>query len=530
MKSELFVLPAVLCLAIPALSGCGGVDGSAGGEDGVIVIGTTDRFAVSKDFSSPVDPATGYDGASWTIFNNTFQMLLSYSRGSTRPQPDAAKTCGFSDAKSRVYRCTLRDGLTFSNGDALTARDVKFSVDRLLKIKSDFGPHSLLANVDIVETPDDKTVVFHLKGSDATFPFKLATPAAAIVDSKVYEPSKPHDGFDIVGSGPYKLDSWTKEKAVFSANTGYKGTFKRNNDKVELRFFADAEKLKQALADGDVDVVTRTLTPEQITEIRKGSVPGVELTGTIGAATRYLFFNVEDPSVKSPAVREAIARVVDRGALIRDVLSRTADPLFGVVGTGIPGHSNAYFNRYNNDDHEKAARTLADAGIRTPVKLSFTYPTDRPSSPNKAEAEHLAKQLNDSGLFDVDLHGVPWDTFQPGVASGKWAMYSLGWLPDFPDADNYIAPFFAEGFLDLNYKDDQIKPRLLPRTRESADRRAAEKTFLRMQEILAEDLPVIPLYQEKQYVAAREGVTGTEWALNFSSSTLFWELARGASR
>ncbi|MEU4095242.1 ABC transporter substrate-binding protein [Streptomyces sp. NPDC026673] len=527
MNRKLLVLPALLGLAAPVLAGCG--DSTGGGGGGAIVIGTTDHIEASKDQPSPLDPATSYDSASWNFFNNTFQMLLGYPRSSTTPQPDAAQSCGFSDTKSETYRCTLRDGLKFSNGHALTAEDVKYSIDRLLKIKSDFGPVSLLSNVDAVEAPDDKQVVFHLKSPDATFPFKLATPAAAIVDSEVYESSQGHPGLEIVGSGPYKVDSWDKDKAVFSANPNYKGLMKRNNEKVEVRFFQDSGVMKKALADGDVDVVTRTFSPEQINEIDQGKVPNVKSTEAAGGGVRYLFFNINDSSVKSGAVREAIARVVDRDALTRDVLGRTASPLFGAVPTGITGHSNAFFNKYGEPDREKAAQVLADAGISTPVKLTFAYPTNRPATPNKAEAEDLSKQLNNTGLFDVTLKSMKWDAFIQGAVKGKWAAYSLSWLPDFPDADNYIAPFFAEGFVNLNYPGGPIKSSLLPATRQLADRGKTDKDFGRMQEILADDIPMIPLYQDKQYVASRDDVTGAEWCLNSSSTTQFWELGKGVA-
>ncbi|MFD3452208.1 ABC transporter substrate-binding protein [Streptomyces sp. NPDC058691] len=529
MNRKLLVLPAVMGLAAPVLAGCGDSSAGSGGGD-TIVVGTTDHIAVSKELPSPVDPATSYDGGTYTFFQNTFQMLLGYERSATTPSPDAAKSCGFSDTKSETYRCTLRDGLTFSNGHALTAEDVKFSIDRVIKIKSDYGPVSLLSNIKSVETPDDKTVVFDLKASDATFPYKLATPAAAIVDSEVYPADKPLDGFQMAGSGPYKLDSWDDDKAVLSANPSYKGIVgKLNNSKIEVHFFKTSDEMKQALVDGKIDVVNRTFNSEQITEFGQNKYPGVKLTEAPGNSVRYMFFNLNDPSVKQKAVREAIAQLVDRDALTRDVLQRTATPLFGAVPTGVTGHSNSYFNTYGEPSRDKAAGTLSAAGITTPVKLTFSYTTDRPATPNKQEALNLQKQLNDSHLFDVTIKGTPWKTFLPGAVKGQWAMYSLSWLPDFPDGDTFIAPFFAEGFLNLNYPGGDIKNTLLPSTRQSADRGTTDKDFVKMQDILAKDLPMIPLYQDKQYITTRDNVTGAEWLLNTSSTAQFWELGRGVT-
>ncbi|WP_431963113.1 ABC transporter substrate-binding protein [Actinacidiphila sp. bgisy160] len=530
MNRKLLVLPALLGLAAPVLAGCGDSTGGGGGGDAV-VIGTTDLIEVSADQPSPLDPATAYDGGTYSFFNNTFQMLLGYSRSSTTPEPDAAKSCGFSDTKSETYRCTLRDGLKFANGHELTSEDVKFSVDRVLKINSDIGPASLLVGIDSVEAPDPKTVVFHLKASDATFPSKLATPAAAIVDSEVYSATEPLKGLKMEGSGPYKLDSWEDGKAVLSANPNYKGLIgKRANDKVEVRFYPAAPEMLKALKAGEVDLVNRTLTADQINELEQGTVQDVKLTETQGASVRFMFFNVDDPSVKPEAVREAIARVIDRDSLTRDVTGRTASPLFGAVPTGITGHANSYFNAYGEPDRDKAAQVLSSAGISTPVKFTWTYPTEHPSTPDKEEAELLKKQLEATGLFKLDLQPITWKKFLKGAAKGQFAAYSLSWLPDFPDAETYIAPFFADdGFLDLNYKGSAIKNQLLPATRQSANRSKTDKDFGQMQEILSRELPMIPLYQDKQFVASRDGITGAEWFLNSSSTAQFWEIGRGVT-
>lgn len=84
MNRKLLVLPALLGLAAPVLAGCGDSTGGGGGGDAV-VIGTTDHIEVSDELPSPVDPATSYDGGTYSFFNNTFQMLLGYSRSSTTP-------------------------------------------------------------------------------------------------------------------------------------------------------------------------------------------------------------------------------------------------------------------------------------------------------------------------------------------------------------------------------------------------------------------------------------------------------------
>lgn len=174
MNRKILVLPAAAVLLTPLLAACGGA------EDGrAIVVGTTDQFIATEDAPAPLDPAFAYDTGTWNILRQTVQTLLHVPRGGGEPVPEAAQTCGFSDKASESYRCKLRSGLTFADGTPVTAEDVKYSIERVLKIKSDNGTAALLSNVDTVETKGDAEVVFHLKAPDATFPYKLSTPVAA---------------------------------------------------------------------------------------------------------------------------------------------------------------------------------------------------------------------------------------------------------------------------------------------------------------------------------------------------------------
>lgn len=107
------------------------------------------------------------------------QTLTHVPRGGGEPVPEAAKSCTFTDREDESYRCKLRSGLTFADGTPVTAEDVKYSINRVIDIKSDSGPVGLLANIDTIETRGDNEVIFHLNTPDATFPYKLATPAHA---------------------------------------------------------------------------------------------------------------------------------------------------------------------------------------------------------------------------------------------------------------------------------------------------------------------------------------------------------------
>ncbi|MFF8291741.1 ABC transporter substrate-binding protein [Streptomyces sp. NPDC016309] len=530
MNRKTLVLPAVAGLLAPLLAACGGSGGGSGGD--AIVVGTTDQFAATEDASAPFDPAFAYDTGVWNVLRQTVQTLMHVPRGGGAPVPEAASQCGFTDRASESYRCTLRDGLTFADGTPVTPKDVKFSIERVLAIKSDNGAAGLLSNIDTIETKGEDEVVFHLKSPDATFPYKLSTPVAGILSSEKYDAKKLRDGFDVDGSGPYTMKAHVSgdrvTRVVFTRNSHYKGDIKLRNDKVELRSFDDPGAMGKALESGDIDMMTRTMSPEQVKDLNDDPKPGVKITEVPGLEIRYLGFNTNDPSVKNKAVRQAMAAVVDRDQLAGKVYGSTATPLYSLIPSSITAHTNSFFNKYGEPNGKKAAGILRDAGITTPVKLTLHYTSDHYGTGTAREFAALRDQLNATGLFDVTVQGAKWSEFRPAQKRGDYAVYGLGWFPDFPDPDNYVAPFLdADNFLNTPYVNSATRSRLLPESRRAADRNAASPAFAQIQDIVATDVPVLPLWQGKQYVAARDDLTGVEWALNTSSDLQLWELSRG---
>ncbi|SEE34109.1 ABC transporter substrate-binding protein [Streptomyces sp. KS_5] len=522
-------LLAVAGLLAPALTACGGPP-----IDDVIVLGTTDTLSASKEAPAPLDPAFAYDVTSWNILRQTVQTLLIQHRDEGEPVPEAAESCGFTDSRSERYVCILRKDLTFANGDPITASDVKYSIDRARALKSDSGVFALLSTIDTVETRGDREVVFHLKIPDATLPFKLSTPVAGIVDPDIYDKKKLRGGFEVDGSGPYMLRTEIFDhklvSAVFTKNPNYQGSLKVNNDRVELRSFQDADEMGAALNKGRIDVMTRTMLPAQIDRLTADSDAKIDLIDTPGREIRYLAFNTNAPAVKSKAVRQAMAQVIDRAELVTIVYRSQAEPLYSLVPAGVTGHSNSFFNKYGDPDVGKAKSLLERAGITTPVKLTLHYTTDHYGAATETEFELLKLQLNDSGLFVVDIKGTPWEKFRVREKKGEYEVYGMGWFPDFPDPDNYLAPFLdKDNFLGSPYSNSVIRNTLIPGSRRATNRPSASIMLTRIQDIVANDVPVLPLWQSKQYVAANDAVTGTAYTFNSCSTLQLWELSRGLS-
>ncbi|MFH9109810.1 ABC transporter substrate-binding protein [Streptomyces albus] len=517
---------AATILPLALVAGCGALPGSGSQEKHRIVVGTTSA-------PSSLDPAAAWDG-SWELYRNIYQTLMAVPNTGTSPEPDAARSCRFSDAASRVYRCVLREGLKFSSGRPLDADAVKHSFDRTTSIKSPSGPAALLDNLDEVRTRGKRTVVFRLKKPDATFPFVLSTPAASLVDPQEYPGATLHPDDTATGSGPYTLRSYRPGKeAVLVKNPDYKGPAELRNDSVTIRYYTSSRRMVDDLKAGRIDLTYRGLTPRQISAFQDAGSAGddaVQLSEMTGSEVHFLVFNPKDAQAAKPAVRRAVAQLVDRKELVRDVHDRTADPLYSMVPTGVTGHTNAFLDRYGQPSEDKARAMLQQAGITTPVPLTLWYARDRYGDSTQREFAELKAQLERSGLFEITLRSRSWASFQKGYLKGAYPVFGRGWSADFPDADNYIAPFVGDhNAMGTPYRDRELTGRLLPTSRKQSDRGAAGQSLGEAQRRMARDARLLPLWQGKVYIASEKDVAGIEWAVDSSVIMRMWELYKKSS-
>ncbi|MFD5793920.1 ABC transporter substrate-binding protein [Streptomyces diastatochromogenes] len=509
--------------SISLVAGCSLLSDGDPDSKGPIVVGTTSA-------PSTLDPAGAWDG-SWELYRNIFQTLLAYPNGATTPQPDAAESCSFTDSGSRTYRCKLRAGMKFADGDPLDAKAVQHSIDRIRTINAPGGPAGLLGSLDSVDTVGDREVVFRLNQSDATFPFVLATPAMSIVDPDDYPANSLRKDTKVYGSGPYELQSYEEgEKAVLVRNDHYDGFAKRQNDAVTIRYFQDSASMVKALRDKQIDVTYRGLAANDIIDMQRQGNSDLQLVDGTGTDISYLVFNPKDPWAKQPAVRRAIAQVVNRGAIAHKVYRDTVDPLYSMVPKGLTGHSTDFFDDFGEPSVSKARKILLDAGITQRVPLTLWYTTDRYGSETALMFQELKRQLEDSGLFTITLKSRPWKTYVVGYQNGEYPVFGRGWFPDFPDADNFIAPFVGEkNALGTPYNSKQITSVLLPRSRAQSDRAKVVKDLEAAQQIMENDARLLPLWQGRQFVAANDDISGGEQALDPSTIMMMWELHRKTS-
>ncbi|WP_369233729.1 ABC transporter substrate-binding protein [Streptomyces sp. R21] len=483
--------------------------------DRTMVVGTTDAV-------TSLDPAGAYDAGSWALFSNVFQTLLTFESGGATPVPDAAKSCGFVNGGLRTYRCTLRDDLTFPSGRKMTAEDVKYSFDRVRKIHDDQGPDSLLDTLGSVDAAG-LTVTFHLVSADATFPFKVATGVGSIVDSSLYAKDALRSGSDADGSGPYLLKTYTKDKgADLAPNPHYHGAIQQTGKPIEMRYYTSAEALAAAWKAKQVDVATRQLPPSVLSGLSPSDTKQ-RVTVSESAETRNLFLNVRpDSALRDRRVRQALALLVNREQLSDETYKGTVDPLYGLIPAGITGHTTAFFDAYPKPDAKKARKLLTEAGVSLPVHFTYGYGAGRGAG--AAEAAELKRQLEADGLFKVETKGLEWADFQKAYADGKLDAYAVGWVADFPDPDNFSAALVGTGNAMKNGYSDKSVDRLIQDSQQYGDRSRTTADFRQVQEAVARDVPLIPLWQGKEYVLSSEDVGGGQYLSDGTGVFRLWRL------
>ncbi|MGC4949815.1 ABC transporter substrate-binding protein [Streptomyces sp. DT224] len=484
------------------------------GNSDPIVVGTTDAV-------TSLDPAGAYDAGSWAMYSNVYQSLMTFKSGGIVPEPDAAESCGFIGGKLQTYQCKLRDDLTFSNGDEVTAEDVKYSFDRMLEMKVDAGPSVLFPSLKNVVT-EGRTITFNLSARDATFPQKIATGAGAIVEKDSYAEHKLRNDGNVMGSGPYVLKSYEDGvKAELVPNSRYKGAISRTGEPVTVRYYKESDDLLSAWKSGQVDVTHRQLPPSALAELNPGDTDK-RVTEADSAEIRNLVFNVrKDAPLADRRVRQAIAAVIDRGPLVSKVYKGTVEPLYSLIPQGTIGHSTPFFDAYPSPDSKRAKALMDEVGVQTPLALTFGY---REGDQYVDETKEIQRQLNSTGLFKVSIKAVEWTQFQKDYAAGKYDMYTVGWLPDYPDPDTFSQPLVGrDNTLHNGYTSKKMDD-LIGATLQYSDRSRASGDFKDLQKLVGEDVPLVPLWQKKDYVIAKSDVSGSQYLSDGTGVWRLWEL------
>ena len=201
-------------------------------------------------------------------------------------------------------------------------------------------------------------------------------------------------------------------------------------------------------------------------------------------------------------------------------------PLYSVDPAAQPDHNTAYFDKYYQPDPAKAKRILNNAHVTTPVKLTLTWSRARAGA---AELEAVKQELENGGLFQVTVEQEPdWTAYQAGWKNGSYQAYTVGWTPDYADADDYISPLVVNGGAYHNgWNNTQISDKLVPESIKLTDR-SGGGAYDQIQKILADAVPMVPLFQNKSFYFYHPGITGVDSTMDNTGVFRFWEIGRTA--
>lgn len=548
LKKALFCsLAGATLLSLAACGGSTSAKSSATPSD-TVLIGTTDKIIT-------IDPAGSYDNGSFMVENNVYPFLYNFDYGSSEPEPDIAAAKGQFSADGKEYTVKIKEGLKFANGHDLTASDVAFSFKRVVTIGENGkdlgnGPSSLLSDMESVEAKDDTTVVFKLKtANNVTWEQTLCTPAGPIVDEEVFSPDDLTPDADIVKekafAGPLTIDSYSINDSIsYSKNKDYQGIYgEAKSAKYQTKYYADASNMKLDIQNNQIDVAFRSLTATDVDDLK--SKDNVKVYEGPGGELRFLTFNLatqpygtatdDADSAKALAVRQAVADLIDRKEIAKNVYKDSYSPAYSFVPDSFDGYTAALKEAYGDGEGgpsvDKAKAVLKAAGVKTPLTLNIQYNGDHYGSSSPDEYAAIKEQLEDSGLFTVNLAQTEWsvyakDRVNTDEKKGSYPIYQLGWFPDFSDADNYLSPFFGENNFVLNdYKNQDVIDQLNGEISD-LDKDSRKAKLEKLQTTLAGDLPTLPLLEGKQIAIAGKDVKGVSDTLDASFKFRYGALSK----
>ena len=394
---------------------------------------------------------------------------------------------------------TLREGVTFHNGEALTAAAVVTAFNYLLKAET--PPRGLSPdNVAAIEATDERTIVITTVAPDALVPNRLTGPSFGILAPAAYA-STPPVVFGM-GTGPFILAEEVPEQSVtLRKNASYWGT-PAKLDEVTVLAAPDGEVRATMLRTGEVDIAEHLPIP-QLPILEADSA--IEIMRFAQPRTTTLYVNNKKGPMADVLVRRAVLHAIDKRALVDAVLEGVGAPAAGPFAS-----NEVWVNPElspDTFDPEKSKSLLAEAGIAEgELTLNiWTYPT-RSNLPPTAVA--IQQMLSDVGI-GAEVRIAPYNTLEPVVREGDYDLFivSRGHLLDNYDPEGFLqADVGCDGSFNLSgYCNEEIDAKLAEaRTLIDADARYA--IYRDIQQTIFDDVACIWLDYTEQVFGVRKGV------------------------
>lgn len=357
-----------------------------------------------------LDPAAALSRTDSILVANVFQRLMQVSQAGEL-KPDAASDCAF--VSRLAYECALPPTLAFQNGRPVTSADVRFSIQRALRLNVAGTSVGLLSSLVRVEAPDPQTVRFVLSRPDNQFGYALAGQATSIVDRTTFDPDAVLPaGVSAVGSGPYAVSATTDDSVTLTRYAGYVGPNGAALPEVRLQVAPDSAAAEAAIAAGNADVVWACLDDAAQSRLANEMAANAGATArgftrlpTAGVRVTRLYWNSASKLRGNTELRNGVAKALQA--------DRTLDSL---VPLGVADRVSAF---------PVGGRVHLPKLTGPRIHLSLGYD---PSEPGAGDAARLLRdRIEELGGVSVQL-----TTTEPSdlvlTTRPAWVNNALGWL------------------------------------------------------------------------------------------------------
>jgi peptide/nickel transport system substrate-binding protein len=529
------------------LAACGGGTSSGGGSggngattsDGTAIhnqsdaTGGTIRYANSGDWDS-LDPGDTYYAYSWNFVRNYGRSLVMFksapgAEGATLV-PDLAESLGKPSADSKTWTYTLRKGVKFEDGTPVTSKDVKYAVERSLD-KTTFpnGPTYFNDFLDLqgytspyadsdpnklglkaIETPDDQTIIFHLKqpfsGFDyfAQLPSTIPVPVAKDTGSKYKE--------HVVSTGPYMFQTNELGKSfTMVRNPNWDQATDPNRkplpDKLEVALNVNSDDIDNRLQSGDLDVAIEGsgVGPAAQGKILADQALKANTDSSLQARSWFTNLNSDVAPLDNVHCRKAVEYAYDRTGYQRAYGGATGGEIAtNLLPPVIPGAQqfDPYPSPNNGGDVAKAKDELAQCGQPNGFTTGISYRAERPKE--KATAEALQQSLAKVGIT-LEIKPYPLADYtklyagKPDFAkANNLGIIVYGWGADWPDGYGFLAQIVDSrviratgGNTNLGVKDPAVD-QMIDQAVSTTDTAAREKIWVDIDKKVMDDAYILP--------------------------------------
>ncbi len=482
-----------------------------------------------KDDVSTLDPAIGYDWQNWSMIKSLFDGLMDYKPGTTELVSDLAESHTLSD-DGLTYTFTLRDGVTFHNGRAMTAEDVKYSLDRVTNPKTQSpgagffgsiagydemssGDAESLSGVTVV---DPKTISITLSRPDATFLHVMAINFSSVVPREVVEEFGEDFGKHPVGTGAFELTDWTLgQHLIFSRNEDYWKEGLPNLDQITFEVGQEPVVALLRLQQGEVDIPGDGIPPAKFVEVSNDEqfkdfiIEGGQLQ------TGYITMNVKMPPFDNKAVRQAVNMAINKDRIVRVINGRAVVANQPLPPT-MPGYAPDYEGYAYDPDAAKAM--LAEAGFAEGFETElYVYNTD----PNPRIAQSIQQDLKAIGI-NASIKSLAQANViaaggEPDQAPMIWSG-GMAWIADFPDPSNFYGPILGcagavpGGWNWSWYCNEELDAKAVAADGMTDPAKTAEREQMWREIYLSimEDAPWVPVFNEQRFTMRSPAVGGED--------------------